>query len=147
MMEITKIFTFDAAHYLTKYHGKCEKLHGHTYKLEVTVQGDVQESGMVLDFMILKKIITDRVLKKLDHSNLNDIIDNPSSENLVVWIWQQISPLAKHLQSIFQNKNINQEIKDLIQGDFKIDPINTSNIKLKKIKLWETPTSYVSYQK
>jgi len=51
-MLVTKDFNFDAAHFLTKYHGKCEHLHGHTYKLRVTVEGRVQENGLVLDFGI-----------------------------------------------------------------------------------------------
>ena len=54
-IRITKIFTFDSAHQLEDYEGKCRQLHGHTYKLEVTVKGEMGENGMVFDFSILKK--------------------------------------------------------------------------------------------
>jgi 6-pyruvoyltetrahydropterin/6-carboxytetrahydropterin synthase len=112
-MLVTKEFLFDAAHYLTKYHGKCEKMHGHTYKLHVTVEGEVQDDGMVIDFVELKKIVKERVISKLDHALINDIIDNPSAELIAIWIWDQL--------------------KELPQGE------------LKEIKLWETPTSFVTY--
>ena len=50
-------FDFAASHFLTKYHGKCEELHGHNYKLIVTVEGPVKDDGMVIDFKIIKKIV------------------------------------------------------------------------------------------
>lgn len=72
-MFILKEFEFDAAHYLPEYHGKCEKLHGHTYKLVVKVEGAPDAEGMVIDFIVLKNIVKDEVLSKLDHACLNDI--------------------------------------------------------------------------
>ncbi len=93
-MFVTKEFKFDAAHFLTDYHGKCEKLHGHTYKLHVTVKGDVKEDGMVMDFVELKKIVNERVISKLDHSLLNDTIDNPSAENIAIWIWNRLKDIS-----------------------------------------------------
>ena len=56
-MKVSKEFTFDAAHYLTKYHGKCENLHGHTYRLRVTVEGNLDEEDMVMDFCELKELV------------------------------------------------------------------------------------------
>lgn len=73
-MFILKEFEFDAAHYLPEYHGKCEKLHGHTYKLVVKVEGAPDAEGMVIDFIVLKNIVKDEVLSKLDHACLNDIL-------------------------------------------------------------------------
>ncbi len=143
-MEITKIFTFDAAHFLTCYHGKCEKLHGHTYKLEITIEGVVQENGLVLDFVIFKNIVKKNILEKLDHNNLNDILKNPSSENLVRWIWQQLTPFSKRLKEELGSPNISEYFKQFLSNtdDLKI---SESFVMLKKIKLWETATSCVAY--
>ena len=114
-MLLTKEFAFDAAHYLTKYHGKCEKLHGHTYKLHVTVKGEPDTEDMIIDFIELKNFVNERVIGKLDHSFLNDIFENPSAEIMVKWIWEQLKDLPK------------------------------SNVKLYEIKLWVTATSFITY--
>lgn len=89
-MLITKEFKFDSAHFLTKYHGKCEKMHGHTYKMHVTIEGEVKDDGMVYDFVELKKLVRNKVISKLDHAILNDIIENPSAENICMWVWDQL---------------------------------------------------------
>jgi 6-pyruvoyltetrahydropterin/6-carboxytetrahydropterin synthase len=81
-MFITKKFTFDAAHYLPSYNGKCEHLHGHTYALNIKVQGEPDTEGLVIDFAKLKKLVQELVLSKLDHALLNDIMPNPSAENI-----------------------------------------------------------------
>lgn len=146
-MEITKIFTFDSAHYLTDYHGKCEKLHGHTYKLEITIEGPVQKNGMVLDFGILKSLVQTQVLDHLDHKLINDILENPSSEHLVLWIWKQLSPLTSLLKQELKNPNLPKTLKKFISvNDGTINIEGNNAVKLKKIILWETPTSFVSYE-
>lgn len=117
MFSVTKEFTFDAAHYLTKYHGKCENLHGHTYKLHITVEGKRNTEGMVLDFVVLKRIVKEHVLKNLDHSSLNDFFEQPSAENIIYWIWNTL-----------ENK------------------LKGQNYSLCEIKLWETPTSFAAYR-
>lgn len=94
-MLITKEFTFDAAHYLPGYHGECEKMHGHTYKMHVTIRGEVKDDGMVCDFVGLKKLVKEKIISKLDHALLNDIIKNPSAENIAVWIWEQLEKEIK----------------------------------------------------
>ncbi len=114
---VSKEFKFDAAHNLTRYHGKCEKLHGHTYKLRVTLKGLRNEDGMVYDFVELKKIVNDVVISKLDHSYINDFIEQPSAENIAVWIWDKL---------------------------FKI--LNGKTYSLYEITLWETETSFVTYR-
>ncbi len=114
-MLLTKEFTFDAAHFLTKYHGKCENLHGHTYKLQVTIEGKPDHEDMIMDFIELKDFVNKKVVDKLDHSSLNDTFDNPSVEVMVVWMWDQLKDLPK------------------------------ANAKLHEIKLWETATSFVTY--
>jgi 6-pyruvoyltetrahydropterin/6-carboxytetrahydropterin synthase len=91
-MRISKEFTFDSAHFLKDYKGKCERLHGHTYRLRVTVDGPIQKSGMVMDFHEIKSVVESRVLEDLDHHNLNEVIDQPSAENICVWIWDRLKP-------------------------------------------------------
>ncbi len=89
-MFLSKDFTFDAAHFLTKYHGKCERLHGHTYKLRVTVEGPVGEDGMVMDFKELKNLVKEKVIDRYDHQNLNDFFENPSAELVAMKIWDDL---------------------------------------------------------
>ncbi len=90
-MQLTKIFTFDSAHFLPNYHGKCEDMHGHTYKMEVTIEGEPNaEDGMILDFKKLKEIVNKKVVDKLDHKLINDVIKNPSAEFIAMWAWDQL---------------------------------------------------------
>ena len=89
-MNITKIFTFDAAHKLPLHHGKCKNLHGHTYKLEVTVNGELKKDGMVIDFVDLKKIVKNQVLDDYDHKYINDFMNNSTVENIVKDIWNRL---------------------------------------------------------
>ncbi len=91
-MFVSKDFTFDSAHFLTKYHGKCERLHGHTYKLRVTVEGPVGEDGMVMDFVELKRLVKEKVVDRYDHQNLNDFFENPSAELVATKIWEDLAP-------------------------------------------------------
>ncbi len=89
-MIITKKFKFDAAHNLLNYHGKCEKLHGHTFRLDVSYEGKPGSDGMIVDFKILKKIVKEKVIDKLDHTYINDLLEQSTSENLIMWIWKQL---------------------------------------------------------
>lgn len=145
---VTKEFSFDSAHFLTNYYGKCEKLHGHTYKLHVTVTGPVAENGLVLDFVILKKIVQEKVLSKLDHSLLNDIFPNPSSEIIGQWIWEQLSDLNALLQAELDNPNLKHLLSPYLEennsGNNSLIVPNKINLELYEIKLWETPTSFVT---
>jgi len=82
-MEITKIFTFDSAHYLPNHKGKCKNLHGHTYTLYVTIKGEIDKNGFVVDFGDLKESIKP-IIDLLDHNYLNDILETPTCENLLL---------------------------------------------------------------
>lgn len=87
---------FAAAHFLGNYHGKCERLHGHNYKVRVYVSGDtLDEGGMLIDFGILKGALKE-ILRELDHSNLNDhpafASGNPSAELIARHIHDQLQP-------------------------------------------------------
>ncbi|ADN02691.1 6-carboxytetrahydropterin synthase QueD [Spirochaeta thermophila] len=85
--------TFAAAHYLSSYHGKCETLHGHNYRVRAYAAGrKLDEGGMVLDFGILKKALRE-VLARLDHTNLNDhpfFQENPSAERIATYVYEEM---------------------------------------------------------
>jgi len=84
---------FSAAHFLSSYHGKCEKLHGHNYRVRLWAKGSVLNTGGILvDFKLLKDTLR-QVCKTLDHSNLNDnpvFNDNPSAEHIAHYIFDEV---------------------------------------------------------
>lgn len=95
-MDIYISLSFDAAHRLPHVPPghKCGNLHGHTFNVEVHMSGpNDPETGWVFDFGILKKIAAKHVAK-LDHSYLNDIkgLENPTSENIAIWLWKRLEP-------------------------------------------------------
>lgn len=145
-MLVTKIFTFDAAHKLTSYYGKCERLHGHTYKLAVTVEGPVHHNGMVVDFVLLKRIVKRRVLDKLDHQYLNDVVKNPSVENLAMWIWGELVGIEELLAEEIADPNLGEDLKAYLEDTKGLKREMNEGIKLTKIKLWESAKSYVTYR-
>ena len=89
-MRLCREFYFDAAHFIPHYKGKCENLHGHTYKLEIVVEDDVKKDGMVVDFVKMKQIVESEILEKLDHQELNKLVQNPTAELIVNWIGEQL---------------------------------------------------------
>lgn len=93
-MKISCEFHYDAAHKLTKVPPghKCGFLHGHTYRLTVTIDGPVRDDGFVIDFAEVKDAV-EPILKQLDHRYLNDIpgFDNPTVEVQLPWIWQRLN--------------------------------------------------------
>jgi 6-pyruvoyltetrahydropterin/6-carboxytetrahydropterin synthase len=94
---VSKDFYFDAAHNLPRYAGKCEHLHGHTFRLRVTIEAPLDAwSGMAFDFMELKRVVDERVVRILDHAYINEIIPNPSAEFIAIWIWRKLAPLPLH---------------------------------------------------
>lgn len=117
-MFLSKEFVFDAAHNLIHYHGKCEKLHGHTYRLKITLEGQPDAEGMIMDFIELSKIVKENIISILDHSYINDIISQPSAENIALWVWDKIENLVKR-----------------------------ENCSLYEVHVWETATSCVTLRK
>jgi 6-pyruvoyltetrahydropterin/6-carboxytetrahydropterin synthase len=86
--------TFDAAHSIRASGGICEKLHGHSWRLEATFSGSLGTGGVVRDFLELEREVRRLVISKLDHSNLNDSFEMPTTELICRWIWTQLSPLG-----------------------------------------------------
>lgn len=95
MYEVSVDETFAAAHNLRNYRGKCENLHGHNYKVRVTLAGrEVDSVGLLYDFVHLKQVIQS-VIRSLDHKYLNETppfdVLNPSAENIARYIYDQTS--------------------------------------------------------
>jgi 6-pyruvoyltetrahydropterin/6-carboxytetrahydropterin synthase len=87
---VSRTFHFEAAHQLPWHEGKCRQLHGHSYRLEVTVEGPVGPQGIVLDFADLRDVVEREVLARYDHRYLNDVMDNPTAELLAHQIWKSL---------------------------------------------------------
>ena len=101
-MLVATEFEFDAAHNLPNYAGKCERLHGHTYRLRVVCSAPVDPStGLAIDFAEVKRIVKERVIDVLDHTYLNETIPIPSAENIAVWVWDRIAPAGLPLHELW----------------------------------------------
>jgi 6-pyruvoyltetrahydropterin/6-carboxytetrahydropterin synthase len=120
MYEITVISSFSGAHRLRYLHGRCEELHGHNWKVEVSVVSNrLGKEGVAIDFGVLKEKV-EKVLKPLDHHYLNDLPyfsgKEPSSENIAKYIFDKLK-------------------KEL----------NRYSVNLKKVTAWESETSCATY--
>ncbi len=111
---------FDAAHYLPNYHGKCENMHGHRFKVVARVEATgLDESGMAYDFAGLKRHLRE-ILSRFDHTCLNEVdpLDRigPSSENIATTIYDALQPR-----------------------------LCGSPVRLASVEVWESPTTGVAY--
>jgi len=107
-IEIFKQFTFDSAHFLPNVpeDHKCRRIHGHTYILEVYIEGPLKEQfEWVEDFAVVKAAVNP-VIKELDHYLLNDIpgLENPTCERIAIYIWNRIKPNLPGLKKIRLNE-------------------------------------------
>ena len=93
-----------------------ERLHGHTYKLVVKLEGTRDHEDMLYDFVELKNLVKEQVLVEFDHHYINDFIQQPTAENIAVYIWNKLAPLVKR-----------------------------ENVRLYEIEVWETKTSGIVY--
>jgi len=114
------ITQFAAAHRLRNFKGKCEKLHGHNWRIEVIVEGEkLNDAGLLIDFKEVKDD-TNRILEELDHSFLNELSQfkdqNPSSENIAAYIFEKLS-----------------------------SKLNDNRIKVTKVTAWESDSASTSY--
>lgn len=120
MYELTVIRQFSAAHQLREFRGNCERLHGHNWKVEVSLTGEeLNDAGLLIDFREAKEA-TDRILEELDHSFLNELPhfrdQNPSSENIAAYIFEKLS-----------------------------STLNNNRIKVTKVTAWESDSARASY--
>lgn len=122
MYELLVKVDFEAAHRVVDYPGKCNRMHGHNWTIDVTVFGtELNELGFLVDFKDLKAAIDELVLSKLDHYYLNDLdafkTMNPTAENMARYIYQELKK------------------SDLFR----------STVTLKSVRVWESPKSAVLY--
>jgi 6-pyruvoyltetrahydropterin/6-carboxytetrahydropterin synthase len=122
MFELTTIVEFEAAHYIPEYPGKCSRLHGHNWQVEVTVCGNkLNKLGMLIDFRDLKAAVT-QIVTKLDHYYLNEIEPfctlNPTAENIARYIFEELAG------------------QPALDGEIAVDCV----------KVWESPRSAVVYR-
>ena len=95
MFEASVERTFAAGHALRNYHGKCENVHGHNYRVQITVQGEqLDATGLLVDFLELKHVL-DEAIEYLDHRFINDLapfdILNPSAENIAKYFYDRVN--------------------------------------------------------
>ena len=131
MMKIAKEFRWEMGHRLPYHNGKCRNLHGHSYKLLVEFEGNVDPGGMVMDYYDVKEVIAP-LIHELDHSflvyqedvNLIDALDNLDSKMVIV----NYHTTAENICVYFLDKIKNSKL-----------PANISKIK---VKVFETETTY-----
>jgi 6-pyruvoyltetrahydropterin/6-carboxytetrahydropterin synthase len=104
IVRLSKTFTFEAAHDLPTFppDHKCRRLHGHSFRFDVVVEGEVDPArGYLIDYGDIKQI-ADPIVKCLDHYYLNEIqgLSNPTSENLAKWLWDKLKPQLPLLSEI-----------------------------------------------
>ena len=136
MISATKIFHFEMAHALTDHPGACRNLHGHSYEMHVSVTApELNSQGMIIDFGDIKRLVKEHILDLFDHAltlkrgtPLAQTMD--SYDGKMVWLY--VEPTAE---------NLAQEFADILTEVFT--PLG---ITLSHIKLYETPTSYVTWQ-
>ena len=113
--------SFSAAHRLEDYHGKCEELHGHNFTVEALFTGEeVEKSGMVIDFKILKDYLGE-VLASLDHKYLNDIL-----------FFQQRATSSEYIAMYIYNK---------LRG-----AMQKKTVRLDEVRVWESDSAWASYR-
>jgi 6-pyruvoyltetrahydropterin/6-carboxytetrahydropterin synthase len=103
-VRLTKQFHFEAAHDLPTFpaHHKCRRLHGHSFRFDVVVEGDVDPArGYLIDYGEIR-IAADPIVAQLDHFYLNEIegLCNPTAENLARWLWERLKPRLPLLTAV-----------------------------------------------
>lgn len=103
-MKITQAFSFEAAHFLPNVAPthRCHAMHGHSYRVELTLEGPIDPlTGFVVDFFDIESVF-EPLLAILDHHCLNEIagLENPTAENIAVWVWQRTKKLLPQLAKV-----------------------------------------------
>ncbi len=139
VIRVTKEFRFEGAHALTGYDGKCRHIHGHSYRLFVTLKGDIKQvqdhpkSGMVVDFSDLKKLVNELIVEPFDHALIlrsDAALANEIKESYCNVIITDFQPTCENLAQHFA-----QLLTDRLPD----------HLSLHSIKLYETPSSYVEW--
>lgn len=136
MLSITKLFSFEAAHRISNYQGACSQVHGHSYKLQITISAEMPgENDMVLDFKILKELIQSHILALLDHSLM--LKDNAENRQFFLnypgkIYWMDSEPTAERM---------------LLDISRKLEPVLPGHVNLEEIVLFETETSFAKWRK
>ena len=106
---------FNSAHHLPDYDGPCRNLHGHTWKVVFLLEGTVQKNGMVHDFKELKKLLDEQLP---DHQYLNDLLDNPTAENLAPYLFNKVSGALKPLNITLKTLELweNESAAAVVEG-------------------------------
>jgi 6-pyruvoyltetrahydropterin/6-carboxytetrahydropterin synthase len=104
-VELTREYRFEAAHRLPMVppDHKCARLHGHSFRIEVVLTGEVDDRmGWLVDFGDITAIVAPLLLEELDHRTLNDVpgLENPTSERLCAWLWDRLAPRLTGLSAI-----------------------------------------------
>jgi 6-pyruvoyltetrahydropterin/6-carboxytetrahydropterin synthase len=99
-MQISKYWRFEAAHILPRHPGRCARLHGHSFRLRVEIEGPVQpDSQFVMDYAELSKIV-EPIVERFDHRFLNLYVQYPSAENLAIHIAHELRPMLSGMDRI-----------------------------------------------
>jgi len=104
-VELTRDYRFEAAHRLPMVppEHKCARMHGHSFRIEITVTGVVDpRTGWLIDFGDINAVVEPLLKGELDHRSLNDVpgLENPTSENLCRWLWERLRPRFAGLSAI-----------------------------------------------
>jgi 6-pyruvoyltetrahydropterin/6-carboxytetrahydropterin synthase len=123
MFEVSVEQTFAAGHALRNYKGACENVHGHNFKIQVTIEGqELDQTGMLVDFLDVKQSMRD-VIARLDHKFLNDVppfdVKNPSAENIAEYFYEELT-------------------SGLVS--------NPVPVRVREVKVWETEIQSATYR-
>ncbi len=123
MFEVSVEQTFAAGHALGDYRGKCENVHGHNYRIQVTIQGEeLDPAGLLVDFVDIKRVMS-QAIDRLDHRFINDVtpfdVLNPSAENMARYFYDELA------------KGLNR---------------STPPVRVAEVKVWETDTQNATYR-
>lgn len=99
-IEVARTFRFEAAHVLPWHPGKCSRMHGHSYRLDVYASGELNENGVVVEFGDLAEFVQRRVIDRCDHRVLNDILENPTAERLALSCLEWLDHPSFHISSL-----------------------------------------------
>jgi len=113
-MDLSVEYRFSAAHSI-KIKGEPEPLHGHDFRIRITLSGKPDEDGFIIDFLELEKIVQKLVIDELDHKNLNEIFEQPTVENIGIWIFRRLK-----------------------------EPLKGKNYYLREVRVYETKESWIT---